>query len=190
MQLKKIFTFLTCCTILISPIRAQEAPHHESSAKGAHRITIAMGHAYIHKGLQGEDFGITTPAWAVDYDYWFGTHWAVGLHSDILLENFLVEQHLGVHDDNILEREYPIALVPVVMFKPWNHFSLLAGVGEELAKSEHLLLYRGGLEYGWHLPKSWELGVSFTYDVKRHAYDTWMIGFGLSKFLFNHHHKG
>lgn len=175
---------------------AQEAgsssPEH-SSVKGLHRITLSIGHSHIRKGLRHDDtYGISAASWALDYDYWLGDHWAIGLHSDILLENFLVEEHLGDNEEKeVMERHYPVSVVPVVLYKPWEHLALVGGVGEEFSREENLLVYRGGLELGWHLPHHWELGASFNYDLKKDAYDTWMVGFGISRFIGGHHgHTG
>ncbi|WEK33803.1 MAG: hypothetical protein P0Y53_15025 [Candidatus Pseudobacter hemicellulosilyticus] len=166
-----------------------QSPGH-ASIKGLHRITLSIGHSHIRKGLRhDETYGVSAASWALDYDYWLTDHWAVGVHSDLLLENFLVEEHIGNKDEetSIMERNYPISVIPVILYKPWEHLALVAGVGEEFSKEENLLVYRGGLELGWHLPHHWELGATFNYDVKKDAYDTWMVGFGVSRFLGGHH---
>lgn len=167
------------------------APAH-GSEKGMFRFTLSMGHAHTKKAIS-KDHGsdISSAAWAFDADYWISDHFAVGLHNDIILENFVIEEHLGNNEYAFLEREYPIAVVPVLLYKPWHHLVVLAGAGPEFSKEKNLMVIRSGLEYGWKLTNAWELGVTTNYDFKR-SHDTWMLGFGISKFIGFHRqeHKG
>jgi hypothetical protein len=68
-------------------------------------------------------------------------------------------------------------------YKPLKHFSILGGIGEELEKNESFTLVKIGMEYAFELPKSFELSISFQYDNKLDAYDTWLLGVGFSKLL-------
>ncbi|EDM34726.1 hypothetical protein PBAL39_14254 [Pedobacter sp. BAL39] len=167
-----------------SAIALQESEHE--SEKDMFRLTLSMGHAHIRKTIQhhhGSD--ISSAAWALDADYWISNHLALGIHNDIILENFIIEEHLGNNEYALLEREYPIAVVAVILYKPWHHLSILAGAGTEFSREKNLMVFRSGLEYGWKLPHTWELGMSTNYDIKR-SHDTWMLGFGVSKFIGGH----
>ncbi len=176
---------LSACILLACTSYGQDQAHQpeEESKSGMFRIIASQGHAHIRKAKhQGGDYGISAAAYALDADYWFAKKWAFGIHSDIVLENFLIEEHLGNDEYDILERQYPIAVIPVLLYKPWHYLSLIGGIGPELSREKNLMVFRSGLEYGWELPKNWELVSTLTYDVKK-AYDTWMIGLGVSKFL-------
>lgn len=170
---------------------ADELLEHDNSK--SHRITVAMGHTRIRRALEkGEGTpGISLPSWIVDYDYWLNDRLAVGFHSDIILDNFLVEAHLNNEEDLILHRSFPVALAPVVLYRPWKSIVLETGLGAELSSEENAALFRLGGEYGFHLPHAWELSCSATYDMKIKSYDSWTIGIGVSKWLKNHrsHHE-
>lgn len=178
------------CALLFSNAYGQEVAEaaHNNSAKHTFRISAALGHSLIRKGVQADNsYGISAASWALDADYWLTNHFGIGVHNDVVLENFIVEEHIGENDKEVIEREYPVAVVPVALFKTWEHLIIMGGVGEEFSKEKNFMVVRTGLEYGFHLPHDWELGLTVNYDVKKNAYDTWMFGLGVSKILRLHH---
>jgi hypothetical protein len=162
---------------------AQEFEVEEETAN-YHRLTLVMGHAYVPGGFKdGEKQWLTLGSWGFDYDYWFHPQWAVGVHSDIVVENFEIEQSGEGEMEGILGRSSPLASALVGIFKPGEHLTILLGAGGEFAKEETLFLLRAGLEYGWELPGEWELGISLMNDLKVDAYNSWTLGVGVSKIL-------
>jgi hypothetical protein len=121
------------------------------------------------------------PSWGFDYNYWITEHWAIGLHTDIMIEDFSVKDK--GEDDKVIERTKPFAAVPAAVFKPKEHSSFIIGMGAEFASEGNFALTRLGYEYGWELPKLWELSAGLTYDIKWNVYDTWVMGLGVSNFL-------
>ena len=183
MKNKLPILYCFCCLLVSAGIIAQEKSHEEKeSIKGMHQFTLIISHSHISEGIDenGEKKWIVMPSWGLDYNYWIGEHWAIGLHTDMIIENFSVEEHEG---NEVIERTRPFALVPAVVFKPKEHSSFVLGMGAELAKEGNVALTRIGYEYGWELPKHWELSLSLMYDIKWNTYDTWVFGFGVSKFL-------
>ena len=180
----KILLLITAfiCSGVLYAQEGSTATETEESLKNSHRLTLSISHSHIKEGLKNEDglTGITVASWALDYDYWFSNHWAIGLHNDMLLENFSVATERNDKEEEVLERAYPVASVPVLLYKPWKHILFLGGVGGEFAKGENFMVYRVGTELSWPVNKSWEIGLSATYDMKK-SYDTWLIGFGISK---------
>ncbi|URM38914.1 hypothetical protein [Flavobacterium anhuiense] len=67
------------------------------------------------------------------------------------------------------------------IYKPNEHWSFLLGFGGEFAKEEDFFLTRAGIEYGYELPKGWEIFGTASYDFKWNAYDSWGIGLGIAK---------
>lgn len=67
------------------------------------------------------------------------------------------------------------------IYKLNEHWSFLLGMGGEFAREEDFLLTRAGAEYGYELPKGWEVFGTFSYDFKWNAYDSWGIGLGIAK---------
>ncbi len=161
-------------------VLAQETKSEEAEArKGSHRFTTGLGHTHLAKGkdAEGQMVWLPVPSWSLDYDYWIGNRWAIGLQTDLVLEKFIVEEE----DNKEMEREKPVTLVPVGIFKPYKHFSFIAGAGIELEKEENLGLTRLGMEYGAELLKGWEAGIALKWDNKWGHYNSWVLEFSFSK---------
>ncbi len=151
-----------------------------------HKLSVVISHAHVFQGrdADGNKQALSLPSWGLDYTYQFAPKWAIGLHTDIITETFEVEKHLANGaDDEVIERAYPIAPALMGIYKVNHHWSLLFGAGVEFEKEENFFLNRAGVEYAAELPKGWEVFGSFSYDFKWEAYDTWLIGLGISKVL-------
>jgi hypothetical protein len=152
--------------------------------KGSHRFTLGLGHTQISQGvIDGDTKWLALPSWSINYDYWISNRWAIGLQSDIITETFVIESG----DGEEFERATPIAVVPSVIYKPGKHFSFILGVGGEFAAEHDFALTRLGIEYGWHLPKNWEVGAALVWDNKWNYYNSWGIAFTVSKILPRKH---
>ena len=160
-----------------------EHPEHESM-KGTHRLTIGLGHTHLAKGKNSEDktVWLVEPSWSLKYDFWLANKWGLGLQADMVNQRFVVEDK----DGQELERDKPLALIPVVLFKPFKHFAFLGGCGVELEHEQNLGLTRLGIEYGKELSKGWEAGVGLVWDNKWNHYNSWALEFVFSKNFFRH----
>ncbi|WP_374163977.1 hypothetical protein [Arcticibacter sp. MXS-1] len=191
--LTAVLTVSVAALSCLKSFAQEHAEGKEEEEKGAHKITFSLGHAHVHEGIENEEKKwLVMGAWGLNYDYMFNSKWSLGLHNDLILEEFTVEKHLGEEESTILEREHPIATKLVGSYKPLKHISLMAGAGEEIAKGENYFLTTVGAEYGVHIPGGWEFGAELAYDIKWKAYDTWIFGFGISKVIpgKHKHHKG
>ena len=121
------------------------------------------------------------PTFGINYDYFFHKRWGIGVHSDIILQQFKIERHNSRQE---IVRQNPIALCAIVSFKPHPRWTIMGGYGIELERNENINLYRFGLEYGIPLPDNWELGLGAEYDHKIGAYSSFMFGVCFSKILF------
>ena len=183
--MKKKIRILAFTIFLISAVTAQESEKKEEVVqKGTHRFTLVLGHSHLSEGIQdnGKKGWKAVPSTGIDYDYWLGNHWALGVQTDVMIETFEVEDH----DHTVIERSKPLSTVAVAVFKPKEHVSFIAGMGGEFAKEGNFALTRLGIETGWEMKNNWEFGVSLLYDIKWSAYDTWVFGFGISKLLRKH----
>lgn len=171
----------TAFMLLLSlPLLSQEVKEEESM-KGSHRITMGLGHTHLSKGknTDGKTVWLPLASWSLNYDYQIGARWGIGLQTDLVLEKFIVEEN-----EKEVEKEKPITIVPVAIFKPGRHFSFIAGGGIELEKEENLGLSRVGIEYGCELPKGWEAGVALVWDNKWGHYNAWVLEFSFSKIFY------
>ncbi len=161
--------------------------HHEEAAEEFTRhssIGVVLGHAHVFEGrnAEGDKVVLSLPSWGIDYNYYFCPKWAIGLHTDIITETFLVKGHGGEE----LERSIPIAPALMGMYKAGKHWSFLLGAGGEFAKEANYFLNRLGVEYGAEIHNGWEVSGSLGYDIKWNAYDSWLIGIGISKSFGGH----
>ncbi|MCB0810716.1 MAG: hypothetical protein KDB96_15675, partial [Flavobacteriales bacterium] len=75
--------------------------------EGRHEIALLVAHTHVGAGIEqvGRGRWLVLPAWGLNYNHWLNERWAVGLHTDLINENFVVEEF----DEEVLERERPIA---------------------------------------------------------------------------------
>jgi hypothetical protein len=154
--------------------------------KPHHTLGIAIGHTQISRGVQadGNKKRLALPNWAINYNYKFHPKWAIGLHNDIIFEDFEVEEHLRSSDTTvILKRSYPVASAVTGSFKPGKHVSFLLGIGGEFSHAGNLWLWRAGAEYSYHMNKNWELTAAFVNDFKIKAYNSYSISMGVARKL-------
>jgi hypothetical protein len=160
---------------------AQEENHNHGNKHnhGFHRLTGMMGYALLDNSFSDQSNEVLiVPAIGLNYDYIFKKGWGLGLHSDILLQQFKVETH---GDKEEIIRENPFALLGMLLYKPHHRWTVTGGYGIEFEKHENLQMIRIGVEYGIELPKDWELGFSLEFDIKPGAYNTLLFGIGFSK---------
>lgn len=181
---KCIESFSLLIIILFSASLLAQESQDKEVFKPHHQIGISINHVHVFEGRddEGNREVLTLPAWGVDYTYHISKKWAIGLHTDFVIEKFKVEKNLESGDDKeTVERSYPIAPALMGIYKPNEHWSFLLGMGGEFAKEEDYLLTRIGVEYGYELPNGWEIFGTFSYDFKWNAYDSWGIGLGIAK---------
>jgi hypothetical protein len=167
---------------VISSSFSQEGENTSEKFKPYHSITGLLSHTIIQDGIRdGKTEWIAFPSFAFDYNFVFSPKWRIGLHNDLILEDFIVETTNSEGDKIELERSEPIATVLVGGYKPGKHFTFEAGMGYEFAKEEDLFLTRLGTEYSLELPNEWEFVVNIVYDIKWDAYDSFAFGVGISK---------
>jgi len=169
--------FLLFCGTVFS----QEELHNEFHPH--HTLGLMISHTQISQGVQanGDKKWLSLPSWAINYNYKFSQKWAIGLHNDIIVEDFTVEEHLKSSNGQVLARSYPIASAVMASYKPGKHFSYMFGSGGEFAHAGNLFLLRVGLEYGYHISNDWELNANVVNDLKINAYNSWAIGMGITK---------
>ncbi|WP_353777326.1 hypothetical protein [Winogradskyella sp. 3972H.M.0a.05] len=161
---------------------AQDKVHDKNSEHtNKHSIALMLSHTQINEGVneQGKRQWLSLPSWGINYTYFIDGKWAVGLHSDIIIEDFVVES-IGRSSQETIERSYPIATALVGLYKPTKHFSILAGSGMEITKEQNFFLVRFGLEYSYHFHDNWELIANLVNDLKVNGYNSFGIGLGVA----------
>jgi len=200
---KKLFCTLYFLIICIAiPARAQESGgkeenHNEQetdqhvSHHKKHAISGSLNHTIIFSGVKNgkTQTSVNVPSFGLNYTYFFNTKWAIGLHNDIILEDFLVKGESSgdpvtkSSDEEIvvIERGRPISMAIMGVYKLIPNLGIMAGAGIEFSSHEDYAIVRFGLEAPVHLPKNWEIFGSVTYDIMIDAYTSLTYGIGLVK---------
>ena len=114
-----------------------------------------MAYSFIDNSFSDQTSDILiVPTFGFNYDYFLNAVWGIGLHTDILLQQYKVEKH-GGHEEIL--RENPVGIAGMVLFKPHHQWTLMAGYGIEVEKHENFQMIRAGIEYCIPLPKYCEL---------------------------------
>jgi len=169
----------------------QEVEHDGHHKK--HAVSAVISHTHIKSGVKNEtgDNWIALPSFALNYNYSINEKWAIGLHNDIIVEEFVVEG-TSSHEGNVLhkneepiidgiERSRPIASAIMVTYKPFEHIAFLAGGGMEFSKEENFALVRLGIEFPFHIPNDWEIFGAMAFDINIDAYNSFAFGIGIAK---------
>lgn len=197
MKLRNLFLILSF--LFFSLVHAQEDKHethedhqkaHSDEAHKKHTISASINHTVIFSGVKdGETKSyINVPSFGLNYTYFFNHKWAIGLHNDIILEDFLVQSSSNDHSSRssngesvVIERGTPVAMALMAIFKPIPNLGIMAGGGVEFSSHEDFALIRIGLEAPIHLPKHWEVFGVLTYDIMIDAYSSLNYGIGFAK---------
>ncbi len=162
------------------PLFSQHGHPGTSSPEEGHefghwRVAVLIGHTFVPAGESQEHLAI--PSWGLDLEYWASPAWGVGLHNDLEIQSFIVEQG---HEE-FLEREYPMVFTLDALFKPWRGLVLQLGPGLEVERRENFFLVRFGAEYEFEVGHGWDISPTLFYDTRKEAYDTWSIALGIGK---------
>jgi hypothetical protein len=154
-------TLLLYCLIGMLPRQcpAQEHTTGQEVFHPYHKVALVLSQAQVFEGrnADGKRKLLSLPSWGLDYNYFFQPKWAIGLHTDFIIEKFEVEKHLeSGGDEETIERSYPIAPAIMGIFKPGPRCNILLGMGAEFAKEANFALTRCGAEYSGELPKGWK----------------------------------
>jgi len=153
---------------------------HDQHGFMHHRVALMIAHTHVpgaRTGSQGS--AVIVPSWGLNYEYWLNHQWAVGIHSDMEIATYIIESH----ESTEIERERPIIISTVGLFKPVHQIVLIAGVGQEIEKHENLWVFRFGIDYEFELNDGWDLSPSLIYDIKESLYDSWTLGLSVGKRL-------
>ena len=75
---------------------AQETEQGEEEKEKRHSIAVLISHTQVAETVEGEGKkSISVPSWGIDYNFGITEQWAVGLHNDIIVESFVIENSEG-----------------------------------------------------------------------------------------------
>ena len=159
----------------------EETNDEQSETIKKHSLGLFLTHSYINQGISnGKKDWLIVPSLAINYNYSFNHKWSLGLHTDLIIEDFIVEREDS--NEEVLEREFPFSALVVGSHKLSESFGIAVGLGAEWETNENFAVARFGAEYGIEIPiKEMEVIFAFNYDVIFNAYDSFNLGIGIAK---------
>ena len=130
---------------------AEHTVHNEAHTSSKHHvISVLVSHTHLSEGVEeGENKWLIVPSFNINYNFVFHPKWAIGLHTDIIIEEFEVEEH-HVDSETVLKRSNPVAPAIMVTYKPLTWLGIEIGPGMEFTKEEDFALMRLGAEFSFH----------------------------------------
>ena len=179
-----ILAFLFVCKVHSQDEHEKHADHERLQDEVSmlrHSIAFLVSHTHITKGIRnGDTESISVPSFGINYNYRLAEKWAIGLHTDIIIEEFVVERR--IFEEGRLERERPVATILAGTYKITEGLGLVAGFGAEWEKSENFALIRLGTDYGFHIPgPGMEVIIGLNYDILVDSYNSVNFGIGIAK---------
>ena len=164
-----IAMFLLAIFAILTPLAAQEHNQHnqeeQNNAPHRHMISVQIGHTHLSDGARNGQ-----------------TQWIIGLHTDMIIENFEINSGRSSGGDlNTIERSRPISVVGVGVYEPIHRLGIIAGGGFEYAPEETFGLVRIGVEPSIEINHRWAIIFSVLYDIKIDAYNSFSLGFGVAR---------
>ena len=196
--MKKRHTFLILLFAMnLSVLFAQheehpdEIQHEENHQFKHHFIGLSIGHTHVQSGFKdGDSKWLVLPSFGLTYAYAFNHKWAIALHNEVIVEEFVVkgsgseggDDHGGVDSETaVIERGRPVSVAVVGIYKIQKHINLLLGGGMEFSEHEDFALVKIGADFPYHFGNNWELFGTLSADIMIDGYDSFSFGFGLAK---------
>ena len=159
--------------------------HDEGHKK--HVISASINHTIVFSAVKdGINLNVMLPSFGLNYTYFINHQWGIGLHHDIILEEFVVKESSSRNSNEteevgVIERGTPVSSAIIVMYKPVPFLGLMAGAGREFSKHEDFTVIRFGIESPYHLPNNWEIFGTAAYDINIGAYENLTYGIDIGK---------
>ncbi len=195
-------TILFCTLLVLQPVRAQEesesiSGHYEESEEeenNKNSFALVIAHAHINSGLKnGERDDIAIPAFGLHYNRKMGKKWGLGIHTELLIEEFEVVDSRGTltelakskneTEEIGLERGKPFSVALMGIYELHKHLAILVGGGMEFSKNENFALVRIGVDIPVVERNNWEAFGTINYDITIDAYDSFNFGIGISRWF-------
>ena len=144
-----------------------------------HCFSGMMAFAFVPHAIEGNEERnvLIVPTVGVNYNYWLNEKWGLGLHLDVILQQYAIDR--GENEIRI-ERSFPIAVTPVLNYSVTEAIICLVGAGIEYDSNETFGMATAGIEYGFEFRPNWELNFSGTFDYRFEAYTSFLFGISFS----------
>lgn len=155
------------------------AQEQEKEAFSHHKVALVLGHTHIPNAYQSTtgSQAVIVPSWGLNYDYLFNERWSIGVHFDMEIATYIIENA----DGSDLERERPVIISLIGTYKLHKGLMIGGGFGKEFEAHQNFWVYKFGVEYEFELSEQWGLAPSLVIDIKENLYHSWTIGLGVGR---------
>jgi hypothetical protein len=145
---------------------------HQNKSESGFRVVGVIGHTLVNTE---ELDNVWVPSWGLDIEYWLNNNWGIGLHNDVEIETFVINNS----ENDELERVNPLVLTIDALYHFGKGFVITLGPGIEIEKEKSFYLLRAGIEYEKDITESFYLLPSIFLDQRFDGYNTLNIGLGV-----------
>jgi len=149
-------------------------PHHHQHP---FRAAVLLGHGIVPE--VGGDGVLFVPTWGLDLDYHLSDRWSLGLHSDVEIENYLIELPGGEE----VELEMPFISTLDVFYRLNHNILLGGGGGFTLENGEAKSLIRLAVEGEVPMNDRWEWTPTLFLDQRLDGRQVWTFAVGVAHYL-------
>ena len=174
---------LAMCTSALFAQEEHKSPDWTEEREGGehlhHVIGLSIGHTHVSSGFEDDEKKwLALPSFGLSYAYFFNEKWALALHTEMIVEEFVVKTS---GNETIIERGRPIAIALTGIYKVHKHIGLVLGAGMEFSEHEDFGLVKIGAEFPYEFAHGWEMFGTLSADIKIDAYNSFSFGFGVAK---------
>ncbi len=129
---------LSIVVLMLTVLTTQAQNEKNSEDVPFHSLTLVMAYMLVPNSFTDKTGHIIiVPTFGLNYDYQFNSTWGVGIHTDIILQEYKVEKH---DNHKVIVRENPISISGIVFYKPHHQWKIIGGYGVEIEKNENFQL--------------------------------------------------
>lgn len=170
-------SFLLLLLISLSQYLFAQSEDESASLESEFTVSLSLGHTSVLEGVRdGDNAILSLPSWAVDVNYYVQERWLVGLHGDVIIENFRYRPTSDA--SSVRERKLPVALVGVIGHR-YKSIYFYAGGGAEFGE-ETFGMVRLGVEYAHRFSERYEMVLGLSYDDKIDGYNSLSLTAGVA----------
>lgn len=162
-------TYLLVFSLLFFASLSIYSQHEEENKEDKpiqhHKLTLGTGYGLVQRVIHEDgkrELGII-PVLGLNYEFWINHKIGLGLHNDLELSSYVVEDEEGEH----IDRENAISTSLVFLYEPIEGWTLFGGPGYEFEKENSFALFKIGTDLTKNFQDGWSAGIGVVYDFKK-----------------------
>ena len=118
-----ILFFVGNSTSLLAQVENRSKEEHNNNS--SHSITLVIANMLVPNSFADNTNDIiVVPTFGFNYDYRFKSNWGLGIHTDIILQEYTIEKH---GNNEVVVRENPVSISGILFYKPHHKWGIWCG---------------------------------------------------------------